>query len=440
MDGQAEAKQPDSRHWQEVANLLAAGQYDDAAKILQETEAAADTNGDLALKTVLQVARQICLTGNDYHTEAEIHREAYRAATAREQQLRQQLQSLLNLIGAQIKVVDEGEQSTTGGNAGDRREIPGLIRRLKNLLGHRTDPQAEVANDPPPPIDDPAVRLRDPSPLAEVPEPPPLESAVPHVEAQKETGPSLAIYCLGAFRVYDNDRMIDEWTGNKCRSILKYMVLRHDQPVHRDVLIDLFWRDDDPEAARRNLYQAIYTLRQALQAGHPDFQYVLCQNSHYLFSPELDLWIDFQAFLTHYHAGQRLERERRMAAAIREYETAENFYEGPLLPEDLYEEWTLVMRERLKNAYLDALDRVSRYYWTQRQFALCVAYCQKILLADSCREDAHRRLMLAYMQQGHRHLALRQYHRCVEAFRQELDTEPMPETHELYEKIKKNKL
>jgi DNA-binding SARP family transcriptional activator len=48
--------------------------------------------------------------------------------------------------------------------------------------------------------------------------------------------------------------------------------------------------------------------------------------------------------------------------------------------------------------------------------------------------------MRVYYFQGQRHLALRQYHRCVEALQQELDIDPMPETVALRHQIQKNHL
>jgi DNA-binding SARP family transcriptional activator len=44
--------------------------------------------------------------------------------------------------------------------------------------------------------------------------------------------------------------------------------------------------------------------------------------------------------------------------------------------------------------------------------------------------------MRCYLRQGQRHLALRQYHLCVEALEQELDVPPMPATVELYRQIR----
>jgi DNA-binding SARP family transcriptional activator len=256
----------------------------------------------------------------------------------------------------------------------------------------------------------------------------------------EQAPPSLVIYCLGPFRVYNNEQLIEKWPGHKCKSIFKYMIIHRKRPIHREILMDLFWRDADPEAARRNLYQAIYNLRQALQTGDPEFPYILCEDSCYRLNPELELWVDSEAFTLHYQAGQRLERESPLHEAIIAYELAENLYEGEFLVEDRYEDWSLVHRENLKHKYLDILDRLSQHYFDQGQLAMCIISCQKILTKDNCREDAYRRLMRCYLRQGQCHLALRQYHLCVETLEQELNVPPMPATIELYHEIQKSRV
>lgn len=420
----AEAKAPPR-----LGELLASGYYGEAATMLQSVEKPpkpGTPEEEPVLAMILEAIRQMCLVGDDYKSEAELHRQAYQAATAREQQLRQHLQMLMCLIGSRLMMPGAGLDGGLDGGSADgprqRSEIPAMLKRLQGLLGVQ-----EVA-----PIERPSIEAPAPATAAAL-----LDPATGPGQGIAEGGrPTLAVYFLGSLRVYDNGRLVEEWMGNKCKSLFKYLVLHGERPVHRDVLGDMLW-PEEPETARRNLYQAVYMLRQVLQDSHPDFPYILCENSCYLFNPGLELWVDYEEFLKHYQTGQRLERERRMAEAIQQYEAAENLYEGDLLAEDLYEEWSLMLRDRLKQAYLDLLDRISRYYWNEEQYSLCVAYCQKILLADRCREDAHCRLMMAYMRQGHRHLALRQYDRCVEALQQELDTTPMPATVELYENIKK---
>lgn len=446
--------------WQAVLELLASGQYESAAMMLERSEAAGDNEADPAVKSILRATREMCLAGNDYQAEVEYHKQAYQSATAREQQLRQQLLAILKLIAPKATLSDRSlnPDSSAAHDSADRREIPGILRRIQDLLGHNQESPNNSSDDNRPASPEeaavPDARELQPQPLslADIEaELTPADQGEPDNSLAGTRPMVLAIYCLGPFRVYQNGTLITEWTGNKGKAILKYLTLHRDKPVHRDVLIDLFWREDDPESARRNLYQTIYMLRQDLQAAviataadapaeQSEYPYILCENSCYLLNPKLEIYVDFEAFLTHYEAGQAYERQSRIVEAVREYEAAENCYEGDLFVEDLYEEWAALKREQLKNAYLDTLDRVSRHYWSQRQFSLCITYCQKILQADRCREDVHRRLMMVYMQQGHRHLALRQYHRCLEALQQELDATPMPATVELYEEIKNHRL
>ena len=58
-----------------------------------------------------------------------------------------------------------------------------------------------------------------------------------------------------------------------------------------------------------------------------------------------------------------------------------------------------------------------------------------MLAIDPCREEAHRLLMRCYFSQDQTYLALRQYHICFEALKNELDIVPSKATRELYEMI-----
>ena len=86
---------------------------------------------------------------------------------------------------------------------------------------------------------------------------------------------------------------------------------------------------------------------------------------------------------------------------------------------------------------METLERLSLIYYDQAQYSPSAALCQRMLQHDSCREDAHCRLMRCYSRQGQNHLALRQYQACVEALRGELDVSPSPATVKLYEQIRR---
>jgi DNA-binding SARP family transcriptional activator len=266
--------------------------------------------------------------------------------------------------------------------------------------------------------------------------PEPAASSRPQ-ESSPET--SLLVYCLGNFRVYKNDHLIDKWPGNKCKQVLKYLVVHREIPINQEILMEQFWPGMDAKGSRRNLYQAVYNLRQALQSNEEDPSYVITEDNHYRLSPDLEIWVDSEAFNSHYQNALSLLGAGHQKRAIQEFEAAENLYQGEFLAEDRYEDWPLVHRENLKNAYLDTLGQLSQHFYTSGQFAMSIYYCHKILGEDKCREDVHRRIMLCYLNLEQPHLALRQYHTCVEALKEELDVPPMPATEEFYKRIQQSR-
>ena len=246
---------------------------------------------------------------------------------------------------------------------------------------------------------------------------------------------SLAIYCFGPFRVYQNNELVTEWKSLKGYSILKYLVTHRHKPVAKDILMDVFWPDADPVAARRNLHQAIYALRQILNQAPPNLQQIQFEDDCYLLNPKLDVWIDLEEFERHVQAGRHLEATGRRVEAMTEYVVAESLYQGDFLEEDLYEDWPRSQREYLRSTYLDLAERLTAYYVKKGQFHATVTLCHKILERDHCHEESHRRLMQCYLALGQRHLAIRQYQTCVQLLKEELDLTPAEETRALYQHI-----
>ncbi len=254
--------------------------------------------------------------------------------------------------------------------------------------------------------------------------------------APKQPGlPSLAVYCLGPFQAYQDERLVENWLSRKGLSIFKYLVLHHPTPVGKEILMDTFWPDSDPEAARRNLHQAIYSLRQALRGEQQEFHHIWFKSDCYSLNPDIEIWLDFREFEKCINAGRRLDKAERLEEAIEQYGTAEVLYQGDFLEEDPYEDWPIVQREQILNLYLSLVDRLSKLYLQNLQYAAVVYLCHKVLARDRCYEAAHRRLMQCYLAQGQRHLAVRQYQTCIRALREELDIPPSEKTVALYGRI-----
>jgi DNA-binding SARP family transcriptional activator len=179
---------------------------------------------------------------------------------------------------------------------------------------------------------------------------------------------------------------------------------------------------------------ALHSLRKALRSAI-FMPVILFEGGGYIFEPSLQIWLDVEEFERCIQAGQRFESRNQRTAAVKEYEAAISLYQEDFLEQNPYEEWTVLDRERLRIVYLDTLDRLSHIYFEQERYAACIAVCQQILARDRCLEDAHCILMRCYSNQGQTHLALRQYHICVDALRTELGVDPDEETTKVYQEI-----
>ena len=257
-------------------------------------------------------------------------------------------------------------------------------------------------------------------------------------EGEKPVPPLfLTAYFLGSFRVFVNDSPVDIWPSGRGRSLCKYLLINRQRPVHREKLMDVFWPSASPDSARNSLNVAVHDLRQAFRPL-TDTAIVEFVEGAYLLNPLLDVWLDIEAFEHHLQASRQFETSHQREMAIKELESAASLYQGDFLADDLYEDWTLPTRERLRLDYLDTLARLSHDYFHQGDYTASATLCQLILNRDNCREDAHRLLMYCYCRQGQQHLALRQYQICAEALQSELQIEPEPATIELANRIRRH--
>ena len=247
--------------------------------------------------------------------------------------------------------------------------------------------------------------------------------------------PVLAAYVLGPFRALLNGQAIENWPNCRGKAIFKYLLLNRKHRVARGALMERFWPEAEPEAARNNLNVAVHRLRRAL--GRGGLPIVLFSDGHYLLNPKLVVSTDADAFLAHATRAGELERDEDFDEAIREYTECVALYQGELLAEDRhdYDEWLLPLRQQLRDRYLHVLDRLGWIHLERQDVASCTTTCAKMLAVDACNEGAHRMLMRCYARLGQPQLAQQQYQTCIQALNRELGIPASPETTELYRQI-----
>jgi DNA-binding SARP family transcriptional activator len=232
-----------------------------------------------------------------------------------------------------------------------------------------------------------------------------------------------------------DDVPVEDWPSGRGRSLFKYLVTHRDPWPRREVLMDVFWPEAAPAAARNSLNVAVHGLRRAFRASASG-PVVALDGGAYRLDPTVRLWLDVDEFELHAADGRRLETAGDLPGAVAAYERANALYQGDFLADDPYEDWPALAREQLLLTYQDVLDRLGGLYFGQHQYGACIALCRLLVATDPCREDAHRRLMRCYSRQGQPHLALRQYQACADALRRELLVDPEPATAQLARQLR----
>ena len=245
----------------------------------------------------------------------------------------------------------------------------------------------------------------------------------------------LSACMFGAFRLFVGGRLLVDWNGSRAQLVLRYLLVHRTRAVPRDELIELLWPSCRPSAGRRNLHQAVYTLRRCLRAGGLDATWINCEHECYSLDADIDLWCDVAGFDSAARLSHELERHGDLEAAAQACLDAEALYVGDFMDDLPYEEWTMAERERLRSQYRDVTARLGDVLIELGQFDLAVTAAQRVLARDPLDESAHRRIMRAYGATGQPVLAARQYRLCAELLERELQFKPSRETIELYEDI-----
>ena len=249
--------------------------------------------------------------------------------------------------------------------------------------------------------------------------------------------PHLWARCFGRFELFKDGKAVSLGRNGRAQAILKYLLANRVRPVSQDYLMGWMWPESNAKKARWSLNSAVHALRKILGECPVSENYILLEEGRYRLSPAVRVSTDVNEFDDRYDQGRLLEKEGRIAEAAAEYEAALVLYRDDYLIEDLYEDWTMIERERLSNAYIDILCRLAVHYEKAGQTEECVRACYQILEKDRCHENSHRLLMVCYIRLGLRARALQQYRLCERILDRKYGLEPSPETRALYNRFLK---
>ena len=247
--------------------------------------------------------------------------------------------------------------------------------------------------------------------------------------------PCWQVRFFGHFEILCNGEPVGLRRNGKALAILKYLLAHRDRRVSREHLMEWLWPKSSLKGARSSLNVALCTLRKLLSECSAGLQNViLLEESYYRLCPTVRVQTDVEEFDLRYEQGRRMEKTNRIEGAA-EYEKAVELYRGEYLLEHLYEDWTMIERERLSNAYMDMLERLAVYYKETGQIRESIRTYYRILEKDRSHENGHLLLTEAYVLLGSYGRALHQYGLFKGVLERTHATEPSVETEECFEKV-----
>jgi len=167
------------------------------------------------------------------------------------------------------------------------------------------------------------------------------------------------IRALGNFQVLRGDQEIRDrdWRSVKARHLLQLLLIERGRMLPREQIMDMLWPGLDSESASNNLRVTVSRLIKALEPDRPEgapTYYLLQQGDTYGFNVESDHSYDVARFVQVVEQGRRDLQLKRINEARKAFQEAVNLYNGPFLPDSLYEDWSVVERERLELLFIEA--------------------------------------------------------------------------------------
>lgn len=196
--------------------------------------------------------------------------------------------------------------------------------------------------------------------------------------------------------------------------LLAFLALQQ-RVVHRLFVAGSLWIEASEERANANLRSALWRLR---RPGHPLIDVTVTH-----VGLAANVVVDIR---------QAEARARRFLSQPDGWKADpyELLLSGDLLP-DWYEDWVLVERERFRQLRLHALESICESLTAEGKFGQAVEAGLTAVSAEPLRESAQRSLVRAFLAEGNRAEALRQYRHCRRLLHEELGVKPSPEMEEL---------
>jgi LuxR family maltose regulon positive regulatory protein len=252
--------------------------------------------------------------------------------------------------------------------------------------------------------------------------------------------PFLEIKTLGGLQLTRSETRMGEqgWGRHQPKRLLLALLCQPGGKVSKDTLIEELWPEEDADRGENNFKVTLMRLRKSLEPDiHPTFgsSYVHLRNNTIFLNPEFTR-TDVDELLKYVDKGNWNERAQNARGAMEHYEKALEIYQGDFLPEEASLPIVDRRRDDLKRTLIETLRRLAKFSEELGSMKKASGFYQRLLEADPLQEEACRAFMRLCLTLGNYNEALRAFETLKKNLRQELRSQPDPQTLALYRRVR----
>jgi DNA-binding SARP family transcriptional activator len=249
---------------------------------------------------------------------------------------------------------------------------------------------------------------------------------VPTVEEGRIEAPTLRIHALGRTQIEtDGVDLGGEWLDQRPGQLLKYLICERHRVVTSDEIADALWPHAGP-LTRNSVRHQVHVLRERLEPDRISramSPFIITRRGGYMVDPH-QVWLDADQFETELSCGLTLYARGEVVAAANRLERGLALYKGDLFTENLYAEWALEERDRLRELAGRGLRTLVEIARSSGDLETAAPHARRLAAMEPFDMDVQREFIEICLRRGRRSEAMRRYAIVRKRIKREFGQDP----------------